>query len=73
MAVTFFWCMKSEELIAEKYSKTGGMCSELVGTCFTMKNKILIKILVGKRSVIGIIVEYYGILIRFPNQALQHP
>jgi hypothetical protein len=29
-----FWCLKSEELMAGKYSKTLGTCFELAGTCF---------------------------------------
>jgi hypothetical protein len=29
--------MKSEELMAGKYSKTAGTCSELAGTSFTIR------------------------------------
>jgi hypothetical protein len=60
MVTTIHSCsaVKSEELMVGKYSETVGTCSELEGTCFRIgKNEIP----VGKRSGIGIIVEYCGI------------
>jgi hypothetical protein len=61
--------MKLEESMAGPYFETVGTCSKLVGTIFTIeKNKIPIKILAGKRSIIGIIVEFCGIPSGFPKQ-----
>jgi hypothetical protein len=42
-------------------------------TFYDRKNKILMKISEFKRSGIGLITEFRGILNRFPNQARQDP
>jgi hypothetical protein len=69
----FQW-MKLEEPMARKYSKNTGNVFQIGGNKFyDRKNKIPMKILVGKRSGIGIIVEFRGILSGFSNQSLWFP
>ncbi len=61
--------MKLEESMVGKYSKVAGTCSESVGTSLMFgKYEILIKMRGGGKSGIGIIMEFHGILSRFPNQ-----
>jgi hypothetical protein len=61
--------MKLEASMAGEDSKPEKTCLELVGSHFTIgKIKIPMKIPEFKRSGIGLIAEFHGILNKFPNQ-----
>jgi hypothetical protein len=52
------------------FQNSGNMLQFSGNIFYNRKNKILIKILAGKRSVIRIIMEFHGIPSGFPNQGL---
>jgi hypothetical protein len=75
-----FWCMKLEELMAEKYSKILGTCSELVGTCVTIKKTKFQSKMSGRKEVqnrsnqqICQCIQNFGEEIRAALHKMVHP